>query len=94
MDMEINACNAAGLGRVADAAPMRAARHPDADVSAPRRGADRVDLSPDAQLLASLRDLPARQDLVDAIRGEIARGEYDTPEKLDAALEELLRDVL
>lgn len=93
--MEINTTSAANLGRVADAAPLRAARHTDADQGATiRRGADRVELSPDASFLASLRDLPVREDVVAAIQGEIARGDYDTPEKLDAALDELLGDVL
>ncbi len=93
--MEINTTSAANLGRVADAAPQRAARHTDQDQgSAVRRGADRVDLSPDAMYLASLRDLPVREDVVDSLRNEIAKGEYDSPEKLDAAMDELLGDVL
>lgn len=93
--MEINTTNAANLGRVADAAPVRAARQTAVDVeTASRRGADRVELSAEASMLASLRNLPVREDLVETIRGEIARGEYDTPEKLDAALDELLGDVV
>ncbi len=36
-------------------------------------------------------DAPIRQTLVDRVRREIAAGTYDTPEKLDAALAELLR---
>lgn len=93
--MEINTTSAANLGRVADAAPLRAARHTENEQGAAiRRGADRVELSPDASFLASLRDLPVREDVVSAIQGEIARGDYDTPEKLDAALDELLGDVL
>ena len=36
-------------------------------------------------------DAPIRRDLVDRVRREIEAGIYDTPEKLDAALERLLR---
>jgi negative regulator of flagellin synthesis FlgM len=35
-------------------------------------------------------DRPIRADLVARVRREIAAGTYDTPEKLDAALERLL----
>jgi hypothetical protein len=41
--------------------------------------------------LTNVEDVSIRQALVDRVRREIAAGTYDTPEKLDAALEELLR---
>jgi hypothetical protein len=36
------------------------------------------------------RETPIRWDLVQQVRREIAAGTYDTPEKLDRALERLL----
>lgn len=56
------------------------------------RGEDKVELSTEAQVLApwldKLKQIPAvRQDLVDQIRTQIASGSYDTPEKLNAALD-------
>jgi hypothetical protein len=35
-------------------------------------------------------DAPIRQELVDRVRREIAAGTYDTPEKLEVALERML----
>lgn len=59
-----------------------------------RRQADQVEVSQVATYLNKLRQMPAvRQDLVEATRAEIASGTYDTPEKFDAALEELLNDI-
>jgi hypothetical protein len=43
-----------------------------------------------AVYLNKLKNLPIRQDLVDSVRQQISQGTYDTPEKLDAALNELL----
>jgi hypothetical protein len=41
--------------------------------------------------LLRLDDAPIRRSLVERVRGEIAEGTYDTPEKFEAALERLLR---
>ena len=52
---------------------------------------DRVELSRHAQLMDRVRQLPeVREELVEQIRQAIADGTYDTPEKLEAALEGLL----
>lgn len=54
---------------------------------------DRVEVSPMASYLAKLRLLPAvRHNLVETIREGIAAGTYDTPDKLDAALDEMIGD--
>jgi hypothetical protein len=37
---------------------------------------------------------PVRTELVETVRRQIAAGTYDTPEKMDAAMEELLRDLV
>ena len=36
-------------------------------------------------------DADIRHDLVERVRGEIAAGVYDTPEKMDIAMDRLLR---
>lgn len=60
----------------------------------PRRPADRVELSPHAHILERLRSMePARLGLVEEVRRRIARGAYETPEKLRIALERLLSDL-
>ncbi|CAG0964186.1 hypothetical protein PHYC_00892 [Phycisphaerales bacterium] len=90
--MDIAPLNASELGRVTGASADRA-RRGEGEGPAIRRGHDRVELSDVATYLSKIRELPIRQDLVNRVRDEIARGVYDTPEKLDAALEDLLGDV-
>ncbi|MCC6950269.1 MAG: flagellar biosynthesis anti-sigma factor FlgM [Phycisphaerales bacterium] len=58
-----------------------------------RRGTDHVEVSELATYLAKIRQLPIRQELVDRVRDEISRGEYDTPDRVEAAVEELLKDL-
>lgn len=58
-----------------------------------RRGDDQVEVSQLATMLSKLRSLPPiRQELVDRVRDEISRGVYETPDKIDAAVNELVRD--
>lgn len=57
------------------------------------RGQDKVELSDVGVYLSRLKDLPVRQDVVDAARARLARGEYDTLDALDAALNELIKDI-
>ncbi len=55
---------------------------------------DELQLSDTAQIASQMNDIPAiRQDRVDAIRTQIAQGTYETPDKLDAALENLLNEI-
>ena len=66
--------------------------HPAAARSTP--DADRVELSEHAKLLSRALDLPEiRVDLVQSVRAELASGEYETGQKLDAAAESLLREL-
>ena len=59
------------------------------------RSEDRVELSDHARLLERLRSLPeVRQDLINRVRDEIAGGTYESPEKLDEALQRLLDDLI
>jgi negative regulator of flagellin synthesis FlgM len=55
---------------------------------------DRVEISPAAE--AAIRAAEAgeiRHDLVDRIRAQIADGTYETPEKLNAAVDRLLDEI-
>ncbi|MCC6580015.1 MAG: flagellar biosynthesis anti-sigma factor FlgM [Phycisphaeraceae bacterium] len=62
--------------------------------SAATRGTDKVELSLTAQLLSKLRQLPdVRQELVDRVKQEIAKGTYDSDDKLDAAIPAMMDDM-
>jgi hypothetical protein len=58
------------------------------------RAGDRVELSLRARMLDRLRQLPeVRADLVAAVKGAIASGTYETPERIEIAAERLLEDL-
>lgn len=58
------------------------------------RGVDELDISPEAELVSRVRDLPdVRADRVAQIRAEIESGVYETDEKLDIALDRLLDEL-
>ena len=58
-----------------------------------RRG-DQVELSDHSRLLDQLRHLPdVRRGLVQEIRDAIVQGRYETPEKIDQAIERLFADL-
>jgi negative regulator of flagellin synthesis FlgM len=55
------------------------------------QGADRVEISPAAQAASQAADADGiRTDLVNQIRSQIAAGTYETPDKMNAALDRLL----
>ncbi|MBS0209369.1 MAG: flagellar biosynthesis anti-sigma factor FlgM [Planctomycetes bacterium] len=55
---------------------------------------DQLDLSPAAQFVDQVHSLPdIRQDRVNQLRQQIASGNYDTPDKLDAALNRMLDEL-
>jgi len=61
--------------------------------STPATG-DQLDISEAAQLMSQAQDLPdIREDLVARVRSEIASGSYETPERMDMALERLLDEI-
>ncbi|MGF1632755.1 MAG: flagellar biosynthesis anti-sigma factor FlgM [Phycisphaerae bacterium] len=64
------------------------------DVAKPARAADRLELSGAAGALASLKANDVRTDKVNDIRAQIEAGTYLTDEKLDAAADRMLDDVL
>ncbi len=58
------------------------------------RAGDRVELSTHARLLDRLLRLPdVRDELVASVRHAIADGTYQTPEKLDIAVQQLLEEL-
>lgn len=58
------------------------------------RKSDSVEVSQVAQYLSKLQQMPdVRQDLVDRVRSEIAKGNYDTPDKVEALMDELMQDL-
>ena len=58
------------------------------------READQLDISPQADLVSRIRDLPdIRADRVASIRAQIESGAYETDEKLDIALDRLLDEI-
>jgi negative regulator of flagellin synthesis FlgM len=72
-------------------APFRA---PGAHEAAGASPADRVDISPAAEAaIRASENGDIRQKLVDQIRAQIAAGTYETPAKLDAAVERLLDEI-
>ena len=57
-------------------------------------GVDQLDISPEAEMLSQVHNLPeVRQDRVAEIRAQIAKGTYDTDDKLDMALSRLLDEI-
>ena len=58
------------------------------------QGADQVDISPEADLISRVRDVPdVRADRVAEIRQQIEAGTYETAEKLDIAVGRLLDEI-
>jgi negative regulator of flagellin synthesis FlgM len=87
--------SATAAGRITGVQPVRGQANatPVEPVAPVQRGSDQVEVSQIATYLSALRDVPSiRQDLVDSIRAQIAAGTYDTPERLDAALNGLVDD--
>jgi len=57
-------------------------------------GVDCVDISSAAEAASRAAEMNGiRQDLVNDIRAQIANGTYETPDKLDAALERMFDEI-
>ena len=57
-------------------------------------GVDQLDISPEADLVAQVHNLPEiREDRVAQIKAQIASGTYETEAKLDLALSNLLDEI-
>ena len=60
----------------------------------PLHGMDQIDISPEAELVSRVGDVPdIRADRIAEIRAEIEAGVYETDEKLDVALGRLLDEI-
>jgi negative regulator of flagellin synthesis FlgM len=79
-------------------AAAKPAATPAAPTGAPVRGSDKVELSSSNPVSQMLKTLKAggdfRADKVAAIKAQIAQGTYDDDQKLDAATDKLLDDLL
>lgn len=74
--------------------PHRPAAAPPPQATHGGFGADQVDISPEADFVSQVRDLPAiRADRVAQIKAQIQAGTYETDEKLDIALSRLLDEI-
>lgn len=74
-------------------APLASKGRPQADAADPvRRGTDQAEISPAAQLLGKLADLPPRFGLIAEIREQIADGTYENDQRLDGAVDALIDD--
>ncbi len=57
-------------------------------------GVDQLDISPEAEMVSRVRDLPdVRTDRVAELRAQIATGVYESEAKLDVALGRLLDEL-
>jgi len=89
----ISTVDSGAPGRVGSAADSTARSAARIDRASPARTSDRAEISTTAQLLSKLRALPVvRQELIDEVKAKIDAGGYDTPEKLDQALDEFITD--
>ena len=71
----------------------RAAARGESRATRPARGEDAVEVSAASSLLGRLKTgVPVREDLVAQIRGQSDDGTYETAEKLEQAVDEILRD--
>lgn len=65
-----------------------------AAAAAPQAVGDSIEISSVARLAAAVHDLPeVRADLVQRVKAEIAAGTYETPDRLDVALERLMDEL-
>jgi len=72
----------------------RPVEQPDPQAGAPAPIKDELDISAAAQLAEQAQAVPEiRQDRVAAIRAQIAEGTYETPERLEIAVERLLDEI-
>ncbi len=75
-------------------APHRVRQSQSSPPSAYTSGADQLDISREADLVSRIREIPdIRADRVAEIRTAIENGTYETPDKLDIALDRLLDEI-
>ncbi|MEM7630137.1 MAG: flagellar biosynthesis anti-sigma factor FlgM [Planctomycetota bacterium] len=90
---DISGINSRRIGRLDPAAPKAPARRADDAQSASRaRDADVVQVSSTARFLEVLKKNPIREELVNRVKREIEAGTYETPEKMQSAIDEMMTD--
>ena len=86
-----------GAGPVYNQPPKRV---PKADEKPPDVSSeDKVQISPEAKFLSEVNQMldkipEVRQEKIDQVRRLIAEGKYETPEKLDVAVDRLLGEIM
>ena len=82
------------LARIGPASVDRASSSVRSEAAPSRRGTDQVEVSDMAYYMSQLRSLPpVRQDLIDQVRSQVEAGTYETPQKIDAAIEAMFDDL-
>ena len=75
-------------------APHSVHRGQSSQPTRPGSAADQLEISPAAAAAAQAAETgQVRQELVNSIRAQIAAGTYDTPAKMDAALEQMFDEI-
>ncbi len=87
-----------GLGHIHGAQPVNAPHRTQSTHGATQpdtwSGVDELDISPDADMVSRVQDLPdIRTDRVADIRAQIASGVYETDQKLEMAVGRLLDEM-
>jgi len=86
-----------GTSQIHSAQPLRAphrAAAPSQTGATSSFGVDELDISSEADFVSQVHDLPEiRSDRVAQIRAQIANGTYETSDKLDIALNNLLDEI-
>ena len=76
--------------------PVRPNRPPATAEAQPtsQKAEDQVEISEVAQLLVKLSELPeVHEDKVQELREAIARGDYETPDKIEVAVDRILEEL-
>ena len=89
---EVNPVGTGAVSRVTSAGQALGRNVHSTENATVRRGTDRVEMSQMAIYVNKLNNLPVRQDLVDSVRRQIDQGTYETPEKIEATINEFLKD--
>ena len=90
----INTGRVSGVGRVRPDQVSRPDAAQNDTRTRPSRSKDQVEFSNVARYLSELKTGPApRTELINRVREEIDAGTYDTPEKLEAAIEGVKEDL-
>ena len=92
---KINGIDPGIVQRAINPAPKPAAKKQTTEAKPAEESQDVATTSSLVDLVAKARELPeVRSDLVEQVKAEIAQGDYDTPDRIEAAADGLLEDLL